>query len=165
VPRKSIQLYGFALSNTSKSVPKSLLYGQHNCPLHQQKTLKLLPRNPCSKLPRFLRPPSLLYGLYGFVQCGLSNNRKLSTHKKKILLGFVPKNSWETCPLCCPIFSLKLTQKFSLNLLLSMCLTHYPMHSFINLKMTFSLQSVFSPSPNPKSKVQDLILPLQDQGP
>jgi len=80
--------------------------------------------------------------------------------KHKILLGFVPKNSWETCPLS----SLKLPQKFSLNLLLSMCLAHYPMHSFINLKMTFSLQSVFSPSPtlNPKAKIRSCL--LQDQG-
>jgi hypothetical protein len=46
----------------------------------------------------------------------------------------------------------------------SMCLAHCPMHSFINLKMTFSLQSVFSPSPtlNPKAKIRSCL--FQDQG-
>jgi hypothetical protein len=46
----------------------------------------------------------------------------------------------------------------------SMCLAHYPMHSFINLKMTFSLQSVFSHSPtlNPKAKIRSCL--FQDQG-
>ena len=49
-------------------------------------------------------------------------------------------------------------------LIFSMCLAHYPMHSFINLKMTFSLQSVFSPSPtlNPKAKIRSCL--FQDQG-
>jgi hypothetical protein len=91
VPRKSVQRYRFSLSSTSKSVPKSMLYGhQQNYPLLQHKTLKWLPRNPCnkmprnlcSKLPRFSSPPSLLYGLYGSVQYGLSNIIKFSTHKK-----------------------------------------------------------------------------------
>jgi hypothetical protein len=44
VPRKFVQLYGFSLSSTSKSVPKYLLYGQEqNCPFLQQKTLKWMP--------------------------------------------------------------------------------------------------------------------------
>jgi len=67
---------------------------------------------------------------------------------------------WKMCPLCCSVSSLKHTQKISLNLIPmcsqhSTCLAHYPMHSFINLKMTLSLQSVLFTFPNPKSKGQD----------
>jgi hypothetical protein len=41
VPKKSLQLYVFAFSSTSKFVPKYLFYiQQQNCPLLQQKTLK-----------------------------------------------------------------------------------------------------------------------------
>jgi hypothetical protein len=68
-----------------------------------------------------------------------------TTLTQKFPLGFVPTLSWEMCPPSCSLSSLKLSQKISLNLL-HLCLAHYPMHSFINLKMTFSLQSVFSPS-------------------
>jgi hypothetical protein len=92
VPKKSVQLYIFSLSNTSKFVPKYLLYvQQQNCPLLQQKTLKWLPQNLCNKLPRFLCPPSMLYGLYGSVQYDLSNNRKFSTHKTE-------NPPWDLCP-------------------------------------------------------------------
>jgi hypothetical protein len=98
MPKKSIQLYRFALFSTLKSVPKSLLceqqqncpLHQQNCPLHQQKTLKWLTRNLCSKLPQFPCPPSLLYALYelyGSVHYGLSNSRKFSTHKTENPLG------------------------------------------------------------------------------
>jgi hypothetical protein len=141
-------------------VPKYLLYGQQqNYPLHQQKKLKWLPQNTCNKMPRFMCPPSLLYKLYGSIQYGLSNSRNSAPTKQKILLGFVPKNSWEMCPLS----SLKLTQKLSLNLLL-LCLAHYPMHSFIKSKDDLFPPKYLFTFPNPKSKGQDPILPLQDQG-
>jgi hypothetical protein len=90
-----------------------------------------------------------------------SNSRKFTQpQNKNSSLGFVPYFFWKTC---LPLSSLKLTQKY-LMLLLSMCLAHYPMHSFINMKMTFSLQSVFSPSPtlNPKAKIRSCL--FQDQG-
>ena len=78
--------------------------------------------------------------------------------KQKILLGFVPKNSWETCPLCCPLSSLKLTQKFSLNLLLLSC-------TLPNALFYKSENDIFPPKclftfPNPKSKGQDQIFPF-----
>jgi hypothetical protein len=106
----------------------------------------------------------LLYGLYGSVQYDLSQQIILQQIKtENASLGFVPQLSWESLPSCCSLSSLKLSWKISLNLI-SMCLAYYPMHSFINLKMTFSLQSVFSPSPtlNPKAKIRSFL--FQDQG-
>jgi hypothetical protein len=119
-----------------------------------QKTRKKLPRKTCSKLPRFSCPSLLLYGLYRSVQYNMYQQHTIAYQNINSSLGFAPLFSWKTCPPCCPLSSLKLTQK-SLKLFLSICLAHYPMHSFINLKMTFSLQSVFSPFPtlNPKAKI------------
>jgi hypothetical protein len=104
----------------------------------------------------------LMYGLYGSVH--YDHTPKMEQHSHiKTSWDLCPPSPWEMCHPRCSLFSLKHTQKISLNLL-PICLAHYPMHSFINLKMTFSLQSVFSPSPtlNPKAKIRSC--PFQDQG-
>jgi hypothetical protein len=96
----------------------------------------------------------LLYGLYRSVQYDLQQQKINSTLKQKFLLGICALALLENLPFLLPSFLSqaysKISQAPSLN-----CLAHYPMHSFINLKMTFSLQSVFSPSPtlNPKAKI------------
>jgi hypothetical protein len=90
-----------------------------------------------------------------------------TTLTQKNVLEFVPSFSLGNVPSKMLTF---LSQSYSENLspttplVFSMCLEHYPMHSFINLKMTFSLQSIFSPSPalNPKAKIRSFL--FQDQG-
>jgi hypothetical protein len=89
-----------------------------------------------------------------------------TTFSHKNVLGFVPSFSLGNVPSKLLTF---LSQAYSENishltpLVFSMCLAYYPMHSFINLKMIFSLQSVFSPSPtlNPKAKIRSCL--FQDQ--
>jgi hypothetical protein len=80
-----------------------------------------------------------------------SNNRKITQPKNiKSFLGICALAPLENVPSLLLTF---LSQAYSENLfqspplVFSKCLAHYPMHSFINLKMTFSLHSVFSPSP------------------
>jgi hypothetical protein len=92
-----------------------------------------------------------------------SHSRKIFRPKnsQKLFLGNRALLPWKMCLLSHSLFSLKHTQKISLThlLLSSRCLAHYPMHSFINLKMTFSLQSVFSPFPTlyPKAKIRSCL--------
>jgi hypothetical protein len=96
-----------------------------------------------------------------------STKKMEQRYTKKIALGFVSSFSLGNVPSKLLTF---LSQAYSENLshstplIFSMCLAHYLMDSFINLKMTFSLRSVFSPSPtlNPKAKIRSFL--FQDQG-
>jgi hypothetical protein len=124
------------------------------------------PRKLCQHLPRFSCPLPLLYGLYGSVQYDLPTTVKNepSTQTK------IPP--WDLCPsflgkcaLLVALFPLSSLLRKSLKLLLSMCLAHYPMHSFIKSENDLFPPKCLFTFPNPKSKGQDLILPLQDQGP
>ena len=97
----------------------------------------------------------LLYKLYGSIQYGLQQQKINPTSKPKSLLGICALALLENMP---SLQSSFLSQAYLEILSQSpplLCLAHYPMHSFINLKMTFSLQSVFSPSPtlNTKTKI------------
>jgi hypothetical protein len=110
-------------------------------------------------------PSFLLYGLYGSVQYDPTQKME-QTHTEKCL-GICALLFLGKCALQAAHFPLSSLLRKSLSitsLVFSMCLAHYPMHSFINLKMTFSLQSVFSPSPtlNPKAKIRSCL--FQDQG-
>jgi hypothetical protein len=105
--------------------------------------------------------------LYGLVRIHtvrpVPTNNTATNQNRKCLLGICALALLGIMPFLLLTF---LSQAYSENLMLlfSMCLAHYPMHSFINLKMTFSLQSVFSPSPtlNPKAKIRSCL--FQDQG-
>jgi hypothetical protein len=108
---------------------------------------------------------SLLYGLYKSIQYGLQEQKNNSATKQKFILGIRALAPLENVPSLLFSFLSQAYSKISQSpLVFSMCLAHYPMHFFINLKMTFSLQSVFSPSPtlNPKAKIRSCL--FQDQG-
>jgi hypothetical protein len=133
---------------------------------NNKKISRKMPRFLCQSLPQKLHPSSCC------IDCmdpySTTQHRKMEQHyTQKIALGFVPSFSLGNVPSKLLTF---LSQAYSENLfhstplVFSMCLAHYPMHSFINLKMTFPLQNVFSPSPtlNPKAKIRSFI--FQDQG-
>jgi hypothetical protein len=129
----------------------SLLYGLFCMAQQQQNSLENCDNPRLNFCALFL----LLYELYGSIQYRLQQQKINSATKQKYSLGICAHFVLGNVPSMLPyFFSLKPTRKFSLNLLL-LCLAHYPMHSFINLKMIFSLQSVFSPSStlNPKAKI------------
>jgi hypothetical protein len=104
-------------------------------------------------------------GLYGSVQYGLQQQKNDPTLKQKFLLGICAQYLLGNVPSLLPSFLSQAYSKISLNLLLSMCLAHYPMHSFIKSEDDLFPPKCLFTFPNPKSKGQDLILPLQDQGP
>jgi hypothetical protein len=121
---------------------------------------------PCQRVPQKLCPPSCC------TDCtdpySTAQHKKIEHHlHRKNALGSVPSFFLGNVPSRMLTF---LSQAYSKNLsqspplVFSMCLAHYPMHSFIILKMPFSLQSVFSPSPtlNPKAKIRSCL--FQDQG-
>jgi hypothetical protein len=149
-----------------KTVPNRVLYDLHSTTQQQQGNSKNLPRFSVPKGASKTMPSFLLYGLYGSVQYDPTQKNR-TTLTQKNALGFVPSFFLGNVPSKLLTF---LSQAYSENLsqspplVFSMCLAHYPMHSFINLKMTFSLQSVFSPSPtlNPKAKIRSCL--FQDQG-
>jgi hypothetical protein len=110
-------------------------------------------------------PSQPLYdGLYGSVQYGLSNNRKLNTHKTENPLGICAQKLLGNVPSLLPSF---LSQAYSKILSQSP-----PLNVSCTLPNAFFYKSendIFPPKclftfPNPKSKGQDLILPFQDQG-
>jgi hypothetical protein len=147
-----VQLYEFAENKTSRNVPTTCCFTFFCTTKLLQQIHPKFPRKPCQSLPRFMCSNLLLYGS---VQYGLSQQNNTTTlQRRKCLLGICALALLGNVPTCCSLSSPSSPQK-SLLLLLSMCLAHYPMHSFINMKMTFSLQSVFSPSPtlNPKAKI------------
>jgi hypothetical protein len=85
-----------------------------------------------------------------------SANKSAALQNRKFLLGICAQVLLGNVPTLAAHFLLQtLLRNLSHTLLLSIYLAHYPMHSFINLNMTFSLQSVFSPLPtlNPKAKI------------
>jgi hypothetical protein len=132
-----------------------MLYGLHSMAQQQQENPPKQPRFLC-QVPQKLHPLSL-YVMYGSVQYSPTAANENSTHTENCpwdLCPFVPTLSWEMYPPSCSLSSLKLSRKISLNLLLLLSCT-LPNAFFYNLKMTFSLQSVFSPSPtlNPKDKI------------
>jgi hypothetical protein len=80
-------------------------------PETDNRTLKITPKNASISVPN-------LYD-YGSVQYDLPQQKNnLAQNPKRILeiCAFLP---WKTCPLCCSLSSLKLTQKISLTQLLS----------------------------------------------
>ena len=144
-------------------MPNRVLYDLQSMAQQNQGNSKILARFMCQKGASKIVPP--LAVRFVRIRTVRPNTKKIEQHyTQKIALGFLPSFSLGNVPSKLLTF-LKLSHKISLNLL-SMCLAHYPMHSFINLKITFSLQSVFSPSPsltlNPKAKIKSCL--FQDQG-
>jgi hypothetical protein len=126
-----------------------------------QKTLQMLPRKVCLLLPRFLCQSLLLYGS---VQYGLSQQIKQQHSKQKMSPWDLCPNSLGKCANLLLTFLSKLSSEIYLTLFFSF-LAHYPMHSFIISEDDLLPPKCLFTFPNPKSKGQDLILPLQDQGP
>jgi hypothetical protein len=134
---KTVLLYG--LLRTSFFMPTVNCTDCSVRPINNHKilksTLKTMP-----KMPRFPCQIRMTVRLYGSVQYGLPQQKKyFSPKQENFFLGIRALLPWKTCPLCCSLFSLKHTQKFSLTQHFSFsmssqhstCLAHYPMHSFI----------------------------------
>jgi hypothetical protein len=144
-----------------QSVVQPAQYGPTTTRKLKISTSIFVPKGASKTMPSFL-----VYGLYGSVQYSPTQKNR-TTLTQKNALGFVP--SFFLGNVLSKLLTF-LSQAYSKNLsltsssLLDVSCTHYPMHSFINLKMTFSLQTVFSPSPtlNPKAKIRSCL--FQDQG-
>jgi hypothetical protein len=121
-------------------VVRTVSYGPETTTKILKSTSKIVP-----EMPLFLcQIRTTVRNCTDFTDC--TDPYSTTSHNRKI---FQPKTHrifflriralfpWKTCPLCCSLSSLKLTQKIYLTQLLSMssqhltCLAHYPMHSFI----------------------------------
>jgi hypothetical protein len=134
-------------------------------PKKNHKKSKIHPENHARNASIFVPNP---YRLYGSILYVIPQQQNISAKiSQKSFLWNRAIFPWKTCPLCCSLSSLKHTQKISLNLLLMSTFDiscTLPNAFFYNLKMTFSPQSVFSPSPalDPKAKIRSCF--FQDQG-
>ena len=99
-----------------------------------QKILQGCLKNHAQSSLNFCASRMMLYGLYGSVQYGLSQQITLLQIKtKKSSLGFVPYLSWESCPSWCSLSSLKQSLNFSSRLLRCVFLTSLSMYMYFSL--------------------------------
>jgi hypothetical protein len=114
------------------------LYGLFCTAQKQQAKLLNMPRKSCQRLPRFAFPLSLVRIVRIHTIWPPTTEKQLSNETNML--------PWDLCPLfhgkCVHYAALNFLSraysKIYLNILL-LCLAHYPMHSFINLKVSFHL--------------------------
>jgi hypothetical protein len=158
---QSILLYGFAENGTSKNVPKTSSCTLPSIwPTSFRKLCKICFKNHAFSCLDFHAKVCCCTDPYS-TTCSSKYNS--STQNRKCLLGICALALLGNVPTCCSLSSPNSPQK-SPTLFFS-CLAHYPMHSFINSEDDLLPPKCFITFPNHKSKGQDLIFPLQDQGP
>jgi hypothetical protein len=159
---KSVQLYGFAQKLHLEKCAKQVCCTDFLYDRPPSKKLRKTASKMCQSCLDFCAQVFVVRTVrIRTVRPPTTKNQQHS--KQKFLLGICAQALLGNVPSCCPLSSLKLTQKsLSISSLNVSC-------TLPNAFFYKSENDIFPPKclftfPNPKSKGQDLILPLQDQG-